>query len=192
LKNTYLFFDTETTGLPKDYKAPVADLDNWPRLVQLAYLLFDTGGNELSSGDFIIKPEGFSIPAEVSKVHGITDAQALRHGYSLMFVLGIFESMINECEILVAHNMSFDEKIVGAEFLRAGMNNPIPPKKKICTMKSTIDFCAITGKYGYKYPGLSELYQKLFNTGFEEAHNAFADIRATARCFWELKRLGKI
>ena len=87
MKNTYLFFDTETTGLPKDYKAPLADLNNWPRLVQLAYLLFDTDGNELSSGDFIIKPEGFSIPAEVSKVHGITDALSLRLGFSLMFVL---------------------------------------------------------------------------------------------------------
>lgn len=188
----YLFFDTETTGLPKDYKAPVSDLNNWPRLVQLAYLQFDTNGNELSSGDFIIKPEGFSIPVEVSKVHGITNEMALRHGSSLMFVLEVFTSLISYSEILVAHNMSFDEKIVGAEFLRASMNNPIHVKKKICTMKSTIDFCAITGKYGYKYPGLSELYQKLFNTGFDEAHNALADIRATARCFWELKRLGKI
>ena len=71
------FFDTETTGLPKNWKAPVTDLNNWPRLVQLAYLCCDNDGNEISSGDFIIKPEGFSIPAQVSKIHGITNESAL-------------------------------------------------------------------------------------------------------------------
>ena len=88
--------------------------------------------------------------------------------------------------------MSFDEKIVGAEFLRAGMRNPLPAKRKICTMESTTSFCAIPGPYGYKWPKLSELHYKLFRTGFEEAHNAAVDINATAKCFWELKRLGKL
>jgi len=94
--------------------------------------------------------------------------------------------------VLVAHNMSFDEKIVGAEFLRVGMPNSIPAKRKICTMESTTNFCAIDGPYGYKWPKLSELYYKLFKTGFEEAHNAAVDITATVKCFWELKRIGKI
>jgi hypothetical protein len=61
-----LFFDTETTGLPKNWKAPVTDLNNWPRLVQLAFLLYDKSGNLVSSGDYIIKPDGFSIPFESS------------------------------------------------------------------------------------------------------------------------------
>ena len=26
----YLIFDTETTGLPKNFKAPITDTDNWP------------------------------------------------------------------------------------------------------------------------------------------------------------------
>ncbi|HET7116363.1 MAG TPA: hypothetical protein VFI29_07720 [Hanamia sp.] len=42
----YLFFDTETTGLPKNWKAPVADLNNWPRLSELHYKLFRTGFEE--------------------------------------------------------------------------------------------------------------------------------------------------
>lgn len=73
----YLFFDTETTGLPKNWKAPVTDLNNWPRLVQLAY---DSNGNKISGGDFIIKPEGFSIPTESSRIHGISTERALRAG----------------------------------------------------------------------------------------------------------------
>ena len=32
---TYLFFDTETTGLPANWQAPMSDLENWPRLVQI-------------------------------------------------------------------------------------------------------------------------------------------------------------
>ena len=188
----YLFFDTETTGLPRNWKAPVTDLSNWPRLVQLAYLYYDRNGNKISGGDFIIKPEGFTIPAETSRIHGITTERASSEGESLMIVLKTFQSLVSQAEFLVAHNMSFDEKIVGAEFLRIGMQNTIPSKRKICTMESTTTFCAIDGPYGYKWPKLSELHYKLFKTGIDEAHNAAVDITATAKCFWELNRIGKI
>jgi DNA polymerase III alpha subunit (gram-positive type) len=188
----YLFFDTETTGLPRNWKAPVSDLNNWPRLVQLAYLFYDSNGNKISGGDYIIKPEGFTIPIEASRIHGISTERAIQEGKSILTVLEDFQSMIHEAEYLVAHNMSFDEKIVGAEFLRNKMPDSIATKRKICTMQSTTNFCALSGPYGYKWPKLSELHYKLFRTDFEEAHNAAADIHATARCFWELRRLGKI
>lgn len=188
----YLFFDTETTGLPKNWKAPVYDLDNWPRLVQLAFLYYDGNGNKISGGDYIIKPEGFTIPSDASRVHEISTERALREGQSLISVLQHFNSLIGQSSYLVAHNMSFDEKIVGAEFLRNGMPNSIQIKNKICTMERTTNFCAINGPYGYKWPKLSELHYKLFRTGFEEAHNAAVDIKATAKCFWELKRLNEI
>lgn len=188
----YLFFDTETTGLPKNWKAPITDLNNWPRLVQLAYLLYDANGKHIDGGDFIIKPFGFTIPLEASKIHGISTEKAMEEGKDLKKVLEDFHSLINESQHLVAHNMSFDEKIVGAEFLRNNMQNSIETKKKICTMQSTTQFCALNGPYGYKWPKLSELHIKLFGTDFEEAHNAAVDITATAKCFWELKRLGKI
>lgn len=188
----YLFFDTETTGLPKSWKAPVTDLGNWPRLVQLAYLLYDTSGEIISGGDYIIKPDGFSIPPAASKIHGISNARAIHEGQPLLTVLQEFSSLMDQANYLVAHNMQFDEKIVGSEFLRSGMKNSIPSKNKICTMKKSIDFCALNGPYGYKWPKLSELHYKLFGTNFEEAHNAAVDIEATAKCFWELKRLGEI
>ena len=116
----YLFFDTETTGLPKDWKAPVTDLNNWPRLVQLAYLQFDNNGNKILEGDFIIKPNGFIIPKESSNIHGITHEKAMNEGVDLHNVLNDFHKLINNSQTLVAHNMSFDEKIVGSEFLRNG------------------------------------------------------------------------
>lgn len=188
----YLFFDTETTGLPKNWKAPVTDTNNWPRLVQLAYIGFDKEGNEMYNGDIIIKPNGFIIPTDASKIHGITTEKANKEGEDLLVVLKNFQRYINESQYLVAHNMSFDEKIMGAEFIRNKMENNIAHKTKICTMQSATNFCEINGPYGYKWPKLSELHYKLFNTGFEEAHNAAVDVKVTAKCFWELKRLGKI
>lgn len=184
----YLFFDTETTGLPKNWKAPLTDLNNWPRLVQLAYLYYDDEGNKISSGDFIIKPNGFSIPSTSSKIHGITTQRANNEGHPITTVLGNFNNLIIQSNYLVAHNMSFDEKIIGSELLRNGMKNSISNKNKICTMHSSTNFCAINGPYGYKWPKLSELHHKLFRIGFDEAHNAAVDIDATAKCFWELRK----
>ena len=188
----YLFFDTETTGLPRNWRAPVTDVNNWPRLVQLAYMSYDSNGNHVSGGDFIIKPEGFTIPADASGVHRITTERAIREGHSIAGVLQHFDALVREASFLVAHNMSFDEKIIGAEFIRNGMQNSLVSKKKICTMQSTTNFCAIPGPYGYKWPKLSELHYKLFGTGFDEAHNAAVDITATVKCFWELRKTGRI
>ncbi len=186
----YLFFDTETTGLPNNWKAPVTDLNNWPRLVQMAWLQYDLEGNKIGGSNHIIVPNGFTIPEEASSIHGISHDRALREGVELKSVLSNFHNRIAQSNYLVAHNMSFDEKIVGAEFLRNNMTNTIDTIPKICTMQRTTNFCRIDGPYGYKWPKLSELHYTLFGTGFEEAHNAEVDINATAKCFWELKRIG--
>ena len=188
----YLFFDTETTGLPKSWRAPVTDLNNWPRMIQLAYLLTDAEGNKLAGGDYIIKPVGFTIPEDAARIHGITTERALKEGADLLGVLLEFQAALGRAEYLIAHNISFDEKIMGAEFLRNNLPDTLPAKKKICTMNSSTEFCAIPGPYGNKWPKLAELHNKLFQADFEGAHNAVADIAATAKCFWELKKLGVI
>ena len=188
----YLFFDTETTGLPKNWKAPVTDTNNWPRMIQLAWLLYDNVGNLIKSNDYIIKPEGFSIPIEASKIHGISTEKALNEGEDLTNVLNEFANLINESSHIVAHNISFDEKIVGAEFLRKNINNSLFQKPRLCTMNSSTNYCRIPGQYGFKWPKLSELHIKLFGENFEEAHNAAADINATAKCFWKMREIGLI
>jgi DNA polymerase III epsilon subunit-like protein len=186
----YLFFDTETTGLPRSWSAPVTALDNWPRLVQLAYMAYDGEGGLIAAVDTIVKPEGFTIPVESSRIHGITTERALAEGRDLGGVLRDFKALLDPARYLVAHNISFDEKIMGAEFLRNGLPDIPAAKHKICTMHSTTEYCAIPGPRGYKWPKLTELHRKLFNADFSEAHNAAADIAATAKCFWELKERG--
>ena len=83
----FLIFDTETTGLPKNYKAPVTDSDNWPRMVQLAWQLHDNSGKLLVAKNYIVKPDGYDIPIGVSKIHGITTERAERDGHDLKFIL---------------------------------------------------------------------------------------------------------
>ena len=103
-----------------------------------------------------------------------------------------FKAQLDRAKFLVAHNMSFDEKIVGAELLRNNLPDIPASKYKICTMHSTTEYCAIPGPRGYKWPKLTELHQKLFGADFEGAHDASSDVAATAKCFWELKRRGLI
>ena len=187
--NIYIFFDTETTGLPINWKAPVQDVNNWPRMVQIAWLLYDANGNRIDEKDFIIKPEGFSIPDDAMQVHGISTERAMDEGQDLDFVLKLFAEQIETASTLVAHNMSFDEKIVGAEFIRKSIPNKLFQTNRICTMKESTGYCQIPGYYGYKWPKLSELHIELFGEDFEEAHDAAVDINATAKCFWKMKEL---
>jgi len=187
---TYLFFDTETTGLPRSWHVSVEDLDNWPRLVQIAWVLYKDG-IRINRCNFIIKPEGFEIPVESSKIHGITTARAKQEGVVLQTVLEYFHDLVAQADFLVAHNMSFDQMIVGAELLRKKMPNILVDKKKICNMEISTNYCAIPSPNGYsdyKWPKLSELHVKLFGAEFENSHNAMADVEAAAKCFWEMKR----
>jgi DNA polymerase-3 subunit epsilon len=182
-----LFFDTETTGLPKDWKAPLERLDNWPRLVQIAWQVYNQEGDLLAEHEYIIKPVGFIIPSEASAVHNITTAKALETGVDLITILKVFSSSVKSCGLLVAHNYSYDYNIMGSELLRNGLENTLKNKEHICTMNASTDFCKISGPYGYKWPKLEELHEILFSESFN-AHNALDDIKATARCFWELEK----
>lgn len=186
----HLFFDTETTGVPKNYKAPVTDLNNWPRLVQIAWILTDEIGNELKSIEYLIKPIGFSIPIEASNIHGITDGYAKQNGHDLKLVLEEIILDISKSNTVIAHNIKFDEKIIGAELLRLGLANELANKQKKCTMELSTNFCKISGPYGYKWPRLDELHKLLFQKNFSNAHTALADVEACARCYFELKNRG--
>src|SRR5690554_5703041 len=189
----YLIFDTETTGLPQNYSAPITDVDNWPRLVQLAWQLHDYTGKLISSGNYIVKPEGFTIPFNSEKIHGISTQRAQEEGVDLNFVLREFSKDMNRAFFLIGHNVSFDEKIMGAEFLRKKIPSAIMDKAKIDTKDDGTEFCQILNNRGtYKWPTLGELHHKIFGKGFEDAHDAAADVEATARCFLELVRLGVI
>ena len=189
----YLFFDTETTGIPKDYKAPCTNTDNWPRLIQLGWLLTDAEGRILSEGNHIVRPDGFEIPKVASDVHGITTDFALENGKPLLDVIFAFGADLNQAECVIGHNLDYDLHIVGAEYVRLGYDSRIMfARPTLCTMQATIQYCNIPGRFGPKWPKLMELYTKLFGQEFDGAHDAMADIVATKECFFELIRRGVV
>lgn len=189
----YLFFDTETTGLPRNYQAPLDDFLNWPRIVQIAWSLYDADGQHWESYSYIIRPEGFIVPAEATRIHRISHERALAEGVELRKALEHFLKDVRKASYLVGHNIDFDDKIVGSELLRLGLPNHLSTADKLCTMRSSAGVCKISnGRGGYKWPNLTELYNFLFQTGFPEAHDAVFDVRACAECFFELKRRGTL
>lgn len=190
----YIFFDTETAGLPKRYRG--FDVENWPRLVQLAWILTDKEGNIVNQKVAIIRPDGFTIPSDAAAIHGITTEVALREGEPIKIVLDEFIQDLKDAHWLVGHNIDFDKHIIGAEFDRLGIvNGKLRLGPSTCTMRASTDYCAIpdpNGQYKYRWPKLQELYQKLFGYKFDSAHDAMADVTATKDCFFELMRRGII
>ena len=183
-----LIFDTETTGLPQNYNAPLTDFNNWPRVVQIAWQLHEPSGKLVSQGNRIVRPDGFSIPYNAEKVHGISTDRALREGLPLSDVMAEFLADVAKATIISGHNIEFDLNITGCELLRLGQDNVLPAKKIIDTKEVSTDFCALPGGKGgrFKWPTLTELHHKLFGNTFAEAHDAAYDVDATAKCFFGL------
>lgn len=190
----FLIYDTETTGLPKNDQAPLTDFENWPRLIQLAWQMHDETGEVVEVKNYLVKPEGFVIPRGAEKIHGISTERAEKEGKNLKEVLEIFSKSLAHAKVIVGHNIEFDNVVMQVEYLRKEMPCSIPDKIILDTKEVSTDFCAIPGGRGgkFKWPKLSELYFKLFQSDFDAAHNASADVQATARCFMELLRIGVI
>ena len=187
----FLIFDTETTGLPKRWDAPISDLNNWPRVVQLAWQLHDEDGSLVSNKTHVIKPVDFDIPFESEKVHGISTLLATQIGEKIQTVFSEFLKDLSSASYIVGHNLKFDINVVSSELYRLDIENQLLNKKVLdtCT-ENTANVCKLPGgKSGkFKFPTLVELYENLFNKQFENAHNASADVEANAMVFFELIR----
>jgi DNA polymerase-3 subunit alpha len=188
----YLIFDTETTGLPKSWNAPITDTNNWPRATQIAWQLHDELGNLIEHNDFLIIPDGYNIPYDAERIHGISTDLAKEQGIELPEGLALFNEALSKTKFIVGQNLAFDINIMGCEFHRLGVENNLTelPVLDTCT-EHTAKMCQIPGGRGgkFKLPTLTELHNHLFGIGFGDAHNATADVEATTRCFLELIRL---
>ena len=187
-----VFFDTETTGLPIDYDASYTDIDNWPRLVQLSWIVYNDNV-VVSRCNKIIKPVGFTIPLETTNVHDISTQYAIEEGQKAENVLRLFLEDTNGADVLIGHNIKFDLNIILSELFRLNIENAIDKIEVLDTMLLSVDYCEIPSKkYGFRYPKLIELYNKLFSESFDNMHNAMADVEATAKCFWAMLDRGII
>src|SRR5690606_29317756 len=167
--------------------------DNWPRCIQLAWQLHDGMGRLIENQSFLIRPEGFDIPYDAERIHGISTELAERDGIGLREALDLFSAALSKSTFIVGQNLGFDINIMGAEFHRCGLQTPLAEKRVLDTCTEiTAELLQLPGGRGgrFKLPTLTELHQYLFNKPFAEAHNATADVEATTRCFFELIRKG--
>ena len=189
----YIIFDTETTGLPRNWNAPITDTSNWPRVIQIAWQLHDELGSVIEHKDFLIRPEGFDIPFDAEKIHGISTELATEHGETLEDVLYLFNEALSKAKFVVGQNVGFDVNVLGCEFVRMNTESIMAsmPVLDTCT-EVTAELCKLPGGRGgrFKLPTLTELHQFLFQEKFADAHNATVDVEVTTRCFFELIRLG--
>lgn len=212
-----IVFDTETTGLPKSKN--VNEIDKWPHIVQFSYVIYNTDTQKIEKVvDEIIKlPENIIMEQEVINIHGITNEISQSKGVSINKVIVDFMIDLQNVDLLVGHNLTFDINMLIVEILRItkekekynnnldsesnnkvdywcnGLINIINQKKKLCTMQESIDLCnikMISKKYNkefVKFPKLSELHKYLFNYVPENLHNSLIDVYICLKCFCKLK-----
>ena len=186
-----LIFDTETTGLPLNYRGSIYDSNNWPHIVQLSYILFDCKEKKIIANiNRIIKVD--TIPKSSTLIHNITEQISKEHGVNISDALKEFNIYAKQANKLVAHNINFDKKMIIVECIRNKIMSIFTKQPSLyCTMKNATEICAIEKTYKdgtkyFKYPTLSELHNKLFNSIPNGTHNAQNDIIICLRCYFYL------
>lgn len=191
-KGKYLFLDTETTGLLPKQSLEDADRNTFPRVLQVAWLLFDGEGKLIDSHNrFILQDQ--PIPGSSSQIHGIYDATVLQKGEKPSVVWNDFLTALENCEYLIAHNIDFDFPVIESELSRLHIHNPFAGKRKLCTMKLGKELCKIPTEdgNGYRYPTLDELYKisflgRLTDLKISGLHDAYVDAAIVAKIFFKL------
>ncbi|NVO67730.1 3'-5' exonuclease [Methanofollis tationis] len=184
LDGTVLVIDTETTGRFVSGRPP-------PRLVEVAWVLCDGCGSLLAECAMVVVPAGFCIPRSAVEVHGITTMEARREGVALLDALAALAHAAARADLVVAHNLAYDRRVIAGECELAGCADPLASLPGWCTMEGSAAFCGIRRGGGYKWPTLAELHQALFGCPYEGAHRALEDARACARCFFALVERGE-
>ncbi len=178
-------WDTETTGFPvKEGK-----LEQQPYIIQFAAIVSELAEDgsitEIERHDILIKPR-VSIPFGASQVNGIYDRDVVDKAYMDEHI-DVIMKILNSADIVVGHNISYDEEILSYELARLGRSGEYTPIQSICTMRTSTDHCRLPGRgFAWKSPKLSELHRFLFDEYFDGAHNALVDVEATGRSFFEL------
>lgn len=183
-----LVFDTETNGLPISWQADVSDISNWPRVIELAWELFDGTGKTITKRSSMVIPDGWTLPKDgFWEEHGYDMETLALEGELMPDVLNSFLASVQLADVMVAHNMSFDYPVINCEMLRYGKR--AKRVKTYCTKLESADICGIKDGHGQnKWPTLGEAYA--FFTGKEPlgAHHAAADVQMCKEVYLHLQK----
>lgn len=194
--NTAVFYDTETTGLPL-WHDPSED-PRQPHIVQLAALLIDLDTRRpLASLDVMVRPEGWTIPADVAEIHGITTEMAADLGVPESLAV---EMLLDLCRnrTRVAHNESFDQRIVriaSKRFFDEPTCEEWAAGRVECTARLATPIMALpptekmrrAGFTKPKTPNLSEAVRFFLGREHNNAHTALADVQGCADVWFAIR-----
>lgn len=184
---TVCVLDTETTGM-LDFKMDTHHFQQ-PHIVQLAYKIYHKGDCVISNS-YLVQSEFDSHPKAL-EVHGKTMALRNKFGISYAAAMANFRQDMKQCDLLVAHNMNFDSRILQRALLHCFDDQELVldflGKPSYCTMQSTTAMLAIQGPRGNKWPKLDEAYCRMVDrNGFAGAHDAMVDVQACAAIFFAI------
>lgn len=201
-----LVLDTETIALPISWDKPASDFDNWPRICQIAFELFDETGATIKRVVELVLPDNWEIPTkETFMAKGESEAEAIKKaqfwvdngfdtetcnllGLPMKDLLRQFARCYDECDVLCCHNISFDKNVISAELHRYKVGIKNGPKPDFCTKLEGEEICKLPSQYPgkWKWPTLGQLYFHLFGKEFTNGHDAGNDIQATKECYLEI------
>ena len=184
-----LIFDTETTGLPEK-NTSIKQLDKWPHVIQLSFILIDTSNNKIimNRNEYVKINKDVVISPISQEITGITSELLDTKGVQIQSLLHEFNRALDICDVIVGHNVSFDKRIMMVEYFRNKINNKFVKfygrntikKNEYCTCKNSAYL------FNNRYQKLENLYTSLFNEKATGLHDSMIDTIVTMRCYYKL------
>lgn len=188
-----LFFDVSAISKVKNWKAEPTDTDNWPRMLHLAWQMYDDERKLVSFGNKIIKSDNQKITANVAKSTGVTQKQMTEDGVDLNSALLEFNEEVNKAKTIISFNWKYNASILLCEYKREKIKTDLDVKDSFCLMHESTYYCKLPSRYGgFKWPTLTQLYAKIYQAKLEGINQADTDVIACASCFYKLMDLGQL
>lgn len=188
-----LLFDTSAAGRPKSYKKPYTDTFNWPRMIHISWLAYDDSGDLVIDENHLVKNFVHEIPENMLRYHKLDVEKIEEEGEDIEVILEKFKDDVDKAKYIFSFNLNYNENVVGAEYVRHGINHRLHQSEKYCLMQESTYFCKIdSGDGRYKWPTLTELHTKCFEAGYAGPNNARNDVLAATKCFNDLWSRGEL
>lgn len=190
MQDYYLVIDTETSGLPKKWEAAYGTKNNWPHVLQIAWIIYDKDGKELKKANHYLEAGDFKITKASLKIHKITKEFLQENGADRLTILKEFEADILAYKpLIVAHFAELDFCMIGVEYHRQNLPNPLSNCQTFCTLKASAPYVK---NPAFHFLKLNVFYKTLFKRRPENLHNALADVELTAEIFFHLLQKGEV
>ena len=164
------FITTETNGLHEDDPTDPIEKKHLYEYAHMAKLIYHQGiykNGKIKTTlkkSFLIKPEHYFFPKELTKINGLTHEKLVKKGDDLEEVMTEFFDDLKKSEIIVGHNLPFHMKTIMASMFRSGVSHYFSKYKYIDIIN-----------YNHKIekPNLKNLCKELLGNSYEDKSRNF-------------------